>query len=48
VTDNPAVLLVVDDDAAKRYLTGAWLRRAGFGPREDDVAMIALRAGLTP
>jgi CheY-like chemotaxis protein len=29
VTDNPAVLLVVDDDEAKRYLTGTWLRRAG-------------------
>jgi serine phosphatase RsbU (regulator of sigma subunit)/FixJ family two-component response regulator len=29
VTDTPAVLLVVDDDEAKRYLTGTWLRRAG-------------------
>jgi DNA-binding response OmpR family regulator len=29
VTDAPAVLLVVDDDEAKRYLVGAWLRRAG-------------------
>jgi CheY-like chemotaxis protein len=29
VTDASAVLLVVDDDEAKRYLTGTWLRRAG-------------------
>ena len=29
VTDAAAVLLLVDDDEAKRYLTGTWLRRAG-------------------
>ena len=29
LTDDPAVLLVVDDDEAKRYVTSTWLRRAG-------------------
>jgi serine phosphatase RsbU (regulator of sigma subunit)/FixJ family two-component response regulator len=28
-TDAPAVLLLVDDDEAKRYIIGTWLRRAG-------------------
>ena len=29
MTDAPAVVLVVDDDEAKRYLMTTWLRRAG-------------------
>jgi CheY-like chemotaxis protein len=29
MTDAPAVVLVVDDDEAKRYLLSTWLRRAG-------------------
>jgi serine phosphatase RsbU (regulator of sigma subunit)/FixJ family two-component response regulator len=29
MTDAPAVLLLVDDDEAKRYIIGTWLRRAG-------------------
>jgi CheY-like chemotaxis protein len=29
MTDAPARLLLVDDDEAKRYLLGTWLRRAG-------------------
>jgi serine phosphatase RsbU (regulator of sigma subunit)/FixJ family two-component response regulator len=29
MTDTPAVLLLVDDDEAKRYIIGTWLRRAG-------------------
>jgi len=29
VTEAPARILLVDDDEAKRYLTGTWLRRAG-------------------
>ena len=29
MTDPPARLLLVDDDEAKRYLLGTWLRRAG-------------------
>ena len=29
VTDVPAVLLLVDDDEAKRYVMATWLRRAG-------------------
>ena len=29
MTDAPAVVLVVDDDEAKRYVLGTWLRRAG-------------------
>jgi CheY-like chemotaxis protein len=29
MTDNPATLLLVDDDEAKRYVLATWLRRAG-------------------
>ena len=29
MTDAPAVLLLVDDDEAKRYIIATWLRRAG-------------------
>ncbi len=29
MTDAPAVLLLVDDDEAKRYIQATWLRRAG-------------------
>ncbi len=29
MTESPGILLVVDDDEAKRYLIAAWLRRAG-------------------
>jgi CheY-like chemotaxis protein len=29
MTDQPSVLLLVDDDEAKRYLMATWLRRAG-------------------
>jgi CheY-like chemotaxis protein len=42
VTDTPAVLLVVDDDEAKRYLTGTWLRRAGHTVIEAGTGREAL------
>jgi CheY-like chemotaxis protein len=29
MTDQPTVLLLVDDDEAKRYIMATWLRRAG-------------------
>ncbi len=29
MTDTPALLLLVDDDEAKRYVIATWLRRAG-------------------
>jgi CheY-like chemotaxis protein len=29
MSDQPTVLLLVDDDEAKRYIMGTWLRRAG-------------------
>ena len=29
MSDAPAVLLLVDDDEAKRYVMATWLRRAG-------------------
>jgi CheY-like chemotaxis protein len=42
MTDAPAVLLVVDDDEAKRYLVGTWLRRAGHTVVEADTGRGAL------
>jgi CheY-like chemotaxis protein len=30
MTDGPGVLLLVDDDEAKRYVQATWLRRAGY------------------
>jgi CheY-like chemotaxis protein len=42
VTDNPAVILLVDDHEAKRYLTGTWLRRAGHTVIEAGTGREAL------
>ena len=42
MTDAPAVLLVVVDDEAKRYLVGTWLRRAGHTVVEAATGRAAL------
>jgi CheY-like chemotaxis protein len=42
MTGTPAVLLVVDDDEAKRYLIGTWLRRAGYTVVEASTGHAAL------
>ena len=46
MTDAPAIVLVVDDDEAKRYLLSTWLRRAGHTVIEAGTGREALeRAG---
>ncbi len=46
MTDAPAVVLLVDDDEAKRYLQATWLRRAGHTVVEAGTGREALeRAG---
>ena len=42
MTDAPAVVLVVDDDEAKRYLLTTWLRRAGHTVIEAGTGLEAL------
>ena len=42
MTDAPAVVLVVDDDEAKRYLLTTWLRRAGHTVIEAGTGREAL------
>lgn len=42
MTDAPAVVLLVDDDVAKRYVTGAWLQRAGHTVIEAGTGREAL------
>ena len=42
MTDAPAVVLVVDDDEAKRYLLVTWLRRAGHTVIEAGTGREAL------
>jgi CheY-like chemotaxis protein len=42
MTGAPAVLLVVDDDEAKRYLVVTWLRRAGYTVVEAGTGRAAL------
>src|ERR1700761_4729762 len=42
LSDSPATVLLVDDDEAKRYLMGAWLRRAGHTVREAATGREAL------
>ena len=42
MTDAPAVVLVVDDDQAKRYLLTTWLRRAGHTVIEAGTGREAL------
>ena len=42
MTDAPAVVLVVDDDEAKRYLMVTWLRRAGHTVIEAGTGREAL------
>ncbi len=42
MTDQPAVLLVVDDDEAKRYLLTTWLKRAGHTVLEAATGRDAL------
>ncbi|MGH7734458.1 MAG: response regulator transcription factor, partial [Gemmatimonadales bacterium] len=40
--DAPAVLLVIDDDEAKRYVMATWLRRAGHTVIEGATGQEAL------
>jgi Response regulators consisting of a CheY-like receiver domain and a winged-helix DNA-binding domain len=42
VTGNAAIVLLVDDDEAKRYLMGTWLRRAGHTVIEAGTGREAL------
>ncbi len=42
MTEPPARLLLVDDDEAKRYLIGTWLRRAGHQVTEAATGTAAL------
>ena len=42
MTESPARLLLVDDDEAKRYLIGTWLRRAGHEVTEAATGTAAL------
>src|SRR6202021_3166363 len=42
VTEGPGTLLLVDDDEAKRYLLGPWLRRAGHMVTEAETGRDAL------
>jgi CheY-like chemotaxis protein len=42
MTDAPAVVLVIDDDEAKRYLLATWLRRAGHTVIEGATGREAL------
>jgi len=42
MTDAPAVLLLVDDDEAKRYVMATWLRRAGHTVIEAGTGREAL------
>jgi CheY-like chemotaxis protein len=44
MTDAPAVLLLVDDDEAKRYIMATWLRRAGHIVIEAGTGREALAA----
>ena len=43
MTEPAGVLLLVDDDEAKRYLLGTWLRRAGHAVTEAETGQDALR-----
>jgi len=42
MTEPPAAVLLVDDDEAKRYVLGTWLRRAGHTVTEADTGRDAL------
>jgi CheY-like chemotaxis protein len=42
MTSNQAVILLVDDDEAKRYLMGTWLRRGGHTVIEAGTGREAL------
>src|ERR1700722_14467749 len=42
MTEAPGTLLLVDDDEAKRYLLGTWLRRAGHAVTESETGRDAL------
>ncbi len=42
MTEAQARILLVDDDEAKRYLTGTWLRRAGHAVIEAGTGREAL------
>jgi serine phosphatase RsbU (regulator of sigma subunit)/DNA-binding response OmpR family regulator len=42
MTEAPALLLLVDDDEAKRYILGTWLRRAGHTVIEAATGQEAL------
>jgi serine phosphatase RsbU (regulator of sigma subunit)/DNA-binding response OmpR family regulator len=43
MSEPAGVLLLVDDDEAKRYLLGTWLRRAGHSVTEAETGQDALR-----
>ena len=45
MTETPARLLLVDDDEAKRYVIGTWLRRAGHTVVEAATGACRARAG---
>jgi len=44
MNDPPASVLLVDDDAAKRYVLATWMRRAGYVVREVGTGRDALAA----
>jgi DNA-binding response OmpR family regulator/serine phosphatase RsbU (regulator of sigma subunit) len=44
MSDSPASVLLVDDDAAKRYVLATWMRRAGYIVREVGTGRDALAA----
>jgi serine phosphatase RsbU (regulator of sigma subunit)/DNA-binding response OmpR family regulator len=47
VSEAPATLLLVDDDEAKRYVLGTWLRRAGHTVMEVGTGREALAVAAT-
>ena len=47
MSEAPATLLLVDDDEAKRYVLGTWLRRAGHTVMEVGTGHEALAAAAT-
>jgi serine phosphatase RsbU (regulator of sigma subunit)/DNA-binding response OmpR family regulator len=47
MSEAPGLLLLVDDDEAKRYVLGTWLRRAGHTVMEVGTGREALAAAAT-
>ena len=48
LSGQPNVLLVVDDDEAKRYIMATWLRRAGYTVIEAATGREGLAGGPRP